>query len=199
MNPFAYLLTGDFLQALTRLLQRGLAWSPLGATRGAVLAAIGDCWEWFHQYCALLSEVESDPRQTELMLPDWEGCYGLPDPCLPQPQSLAQRRAALIARIAATGGQSIAYFIALAASFGVPITITEYRPFRCGISRCGQPLAAANERFVWQVNAPAVTITLFHTGGSVCGDRLGSFGNQMLECLITRYAPAQTIVIFAYG
>lgn len=199
MNPFAYLGSGDFLEALQRLLQRGFAWAPLGATRGAVFAAIADCWAWLHGFCTLLSEVESDPRQAELMLPEWEACFGLPDPCVPQPQSLAQRQASLVARITASGGQSIPYFIALAASLGVVITITEFRPFRCGVSRCGSPLAPASERFTWRVNGPAVTIVKFRTGGSYCGERLGSFGNALLECVIRRYAPAHTTVVFAYG
>jgi uncharacterized protein YmfQ (DUF2313 family) len=54
--------------------------------------------------------------------------------------------------------------------------------------------------YTWQVNAPAATVTtdsMFTVTSGV--DRpLASWGNRLLECLINRFRPAHTIVIFNY-
>lgn len=143
---------------------------------------------------------EDDPRLAAELLLDWERVAGLPDTCVAlsgQTQSIAQRRAALVARLTMLGGQSKAYFIALAASLGYTVTITEFRPFRAGQSRSGDPVAT-NWQFAWQVNAPLNTVTPFRAGNAVAGDPINSWGNKLLECVLSRFKPAHTTVVFAY-
>lgn len=54
--------------------------------------------------------AELDPRTTTELLEDWERAFGLPAPCMPASQTLADRRAALWAKMTAIGGQSRAYY-----------------------------------------------------------------------------------------
>lgn len=127
---------------------------------------------------------EIDPRTTSELLLEWEAIAGLPDPCTGPLDTLQARRLALITKIANLGGQSRAFFIALAATLGYTITIDEKVD--------GLP-------HKWRVNAPAVTIRTFKAGRSRAGDPLRDWGNALLECAITRLKPAHTTVVFGYG
>ena len=154
----ANLTTTDFLAAIQALRPRGRAWpTDASAQSTPVWAAVADLLAAQHARASALSEVESDPGQTIELLAEWERAFGLPDPCTPLNPTLQQRRAALLARIAALGGQSPAYLVNVAAQLGYSITITEYRPFRAGLSGCGTPITGPSDWFRWTVNAPAVT------------------------------------------
>ena len=65
---------------------------------------------------------EMDFRQMVELLPDWERIAGLPDPCAPAPTKIAERQAALVARITArggdTGGSTVALLIQIAVDLG---------------------------------------------------------------------------------
>lgn len=146
---------------------------------------------------ALLREM--CPGTTSEMLADWERVLGLPDPCLPELGTMQERRAAALGKYIERGGQSRAYFIALAAALGYTVTITEFRPFQVGSSVVGDPLYGDDWRHAWRVDAPAVTIREFAVGSSAVGDPLRSWGNALLECSITKLKPAHTHVLFGYG
>jgi uncharacterized protein YmfQ (DUF2313 family) len=146
-----------------------------------------------------LANVEADPALTTELLAEWEAEYGLPDPCSPLNPSVGQRRASLLAKIASLGGQSIAYYTAVAAALGFTITITEFKPFRLGISTLGTPLMGPGWEFVWQVNAPSVTVAWFHLGASVLGDPFWSIGNTELQCRLNAIKPAHTLLLFKYS
>ena len=148
---------------------------------------------------------ELDPRTALELLDEWERVAGLPDVCIAAPDSIAERRAAVQARITGLGGQTRDYFIDLAAEVGFAITIDEFQPFRAG-SRAGDPLYGEDWAHTWRVNVqpPAVddgrglSIRYFRAGESSAGERLVGFGSLDLECIIRRAAPAHSIVIFAY-
>lgn len=146
-----------------------------------------------------LINVEADAALTLELLADWEADYGLPDPCSPLGGSVDQRRASLLAKIASIGGQSPAYYIAVAAALGYTITITEYKPFRLGWSSLGAPLLGPGWQFVWDVNAPTITTSRFTLGSSALGDPFWTLGNTELECRIRAIAPAHTMVRFQYS
>lgn len=144
--------------------------------------------------------VDANPLTTSELLPDWERVAGLPDTCGgAQSETLQGRRADLVAKLSGSGGQSRAYFIALAASLGYTITITEFRPFRAGQSQAGDQLTNGEWIFTWQVNAPETTITNFRAGQSQAGEPLRTWGNERLECAIESLKPAHTHVLFAYS
>lgn len=139
---------------------------------------------------------EADPRSTVLVLAEWERAFGLPDPCMPLNPTLEQRRRALLVRLAEQGGQSRAYFIGLAGALGYAITIEEPRPFRFGAGRFGQPMYGEAWAHAWRVLAPDVAATPFRFGRSAFGERLRTWGNDQLECVLRRASPAHSVLLF---
>ena len=140
---------------------------------------------------------EADPRTTYELLADWERVAGLPDPCVPEGQTVTERRNALVGRLTATGGQSRQYFIDLAASLGYSVTITEFRPQTVDDS-VDAPIYGQDWAFAWQVNAPQTTVT-YHTVDGDVAEPLANWGNELLECVLGRYKPAHTHLIFSYA
>jgi uncharacterized protein YmfQ (DUF2313 family) len=130
--------------------------------------------------------VEAMPDTSIELLPDWERVLGLPDHCLPREDTEAARREAVLAKLAAQGGQSKAYFIELAASLGYPGGwIEEFVPFTA-TSLCTDPLNSDPWCFVWWLHVPQ------RGPGNEGRDRA-------LECLINRYRPAHTHVMVRYA
>ena len=198
MSGFSLLAPADFQAAAQRLLPRGRAWtrrpdSVLAATSGAV----GDAYAQLHAQAVQLLDVESDPARATELLPDWEFDYGLPDPCTPANPSLTQRRAAVLAKIAAIGGQSASYFIGFAAALGYTITITTWVAFTTWSSPW-QPVTDQRWRFAWQVNAPSVTVSYFTTWSSPW-DPLWQVNDPQLECRMRAIAPSYGVLWFQYG
>lgn len=180
----------DFHALLIDLLPRGPAWPRIA---GTVL------WNfWFvpaDEYAAVMASdchllAESYPCGAVALLPEWEATVGLPDVCTQAywPVPVDQQQELVCAKLAARGGQSRAYFIALAAAYGFTVTITEHPPWRLGLERlCPTggagaigPVGAC--QFWWAVNVQAV----------------GPFEPAVLECVIRRAAPAHTVVTFTY-
>src|SRR5215813_261387 len=141
--------------------------------------------------CHLLDE--SYPCGAVDLLPEWAATAGLPDECiLPYwPVDTASQQLLVCAKLAARGGQSRAYFIALAAAYGFTITITEHPPWRLGLDELCPPSSGhisataigpvGQCEFWWEVNVEGNT---------------GPFDPAVLECLIQRAAPAHTTVTF---
>jgi len=192
----------DYLALLQSLLPpgRGLAKDP-SANLTALLAAFADGLAPVDVAMNALYD-EADPRTTYALLPDWERVAALPDPAVGDVyQSVAERRDWLTMRLTSIGGQSKAYFIGLAASLGVVITITEFQPFGAGIGMAGRDRVGSDDSiFVqWRVNMPSPPVYLFQAGLSGCGDPLGYCRPGVIEALFARYKPVQTHLIFNYG
>jgi uncharacterized protein YmfQ (DUF2313 family) len=144
--------------------------------------------------------VESLPATASELLSDWERVAGLPDKCAGTLETTMQgRRNALVSKLTSTGGQSRAYFVAIAKALGYEITITEFRPFRAGLSQAGDPLTNGDWVYTWRVNAAETTIIEFRAGLSAAGEALRTWGNDTLECKINLLKPAHTIALFGYG
>lgn len=189
----------DYLEELQNHLPLGPAWPrDVDSLTTKLLSAFAAEFALVDQRIDDLLN-EADPRTTLELLADWERVAGLPDGCVGTGQTVQQRRAALVARLTNSGGQSRDFFIALAAYLGFTITITEFRPFLIGSSAVGDPLCGKDWWFAWRVNAPQTTSTFFRTGRSAVGEPLQSFGNTLLECVFSRLKPAHTTIIFAYG
>lgn len=143
--------------------------------------------------------VEAIPSTTTELLPDWERVAGLPDNCSGTLADTVQgRRADLVAKLNSLGGQSKAYFIALALQLGFTVYIEEFRPFRTGLSSMGDAFTNGDWAFTWRVTGPAVAVIRFRTGQSSAGEPLASWGNSALECRFNQLKPAHTHIIFAY-
>lgn len=139
---------------------------------------------------------ESDPRTTYHLLSDWERVLGLPDTCTGALPILTLRRAAVLAKFTQRGGQSRAFFIALAARLGFVITITEPQPYNV-MSPVVAPMFDGVWAGVWQVNAALSGRHPWPVVGGV-NEPLDFWSNNLLECVIRRFKPAYTRVLFSY-
>jgi Uncharacterized protein conserved in bacteria len=188
----------DFLQQLIRLTPPGSAFTTESTSNWVkLLSAIAQTCERVDANAVLLLD-EAFPDTTTLLLPNWERVAGLPDECSELGDTYEVRRLKLIQKLTSRGGQAKDYFIEVAAALGYTVTITEFRPFRIGISRIGDPLCNEDWWFVWQVNSALNTIIWFRASKSGAGEPLASWGNVRLECIMNKYKPAHTIVQFAY-
>jgi uncharacterized protein YmfQ (DUF2313 family) len=191
----------DYRRQIDTLLPEGAAWRSSGdgaGVRDHLLDAAAVEYARIHNRLLDLIE-ESDPRTTGEMLTDWEQAAGLPDDCTGLADTLQERRNQLVAKITQRGGQSRQFFIDVAAALGFTVTITEFSPFQVGSSSVGDPLAGEDWWFAWQINAPEETVREFRTGQSTAGEPLRDWGNDLLECVISRLKPAHTDVKYTYG
>ena len=192
------LSAADYFNELAALLPQGPAWA---IDEPSTLTLFLDAWSQEFARVQARAEAlgeEADPRTTYELLPDYEALFGLPTACMSGiAQSVQQRRQALQAQMISGGGQSIAYYIALALAAGFVITITEFRPWTVGMT-IDLPLYGSDWAYAWQVNAPLNTISYF-TMSSAVDEALAMWGNNLLECIINRFKPAHTVVLFAYS
>lgn len=191
--------TAAYSAAINALLPRGWAWPRTPESNLArLVGALAAGFSRVHAAIERFLVVEADPRTTEDLLPDWERAFGLPDECVADAEmTLVERHRALVGRIAARGGQSIAYLVGLAAWHGYNISIAEYRPATC-VDACDTPVYTDAWIFVFQVHAPEETVR-WATCVDYCNVALRTWGNTRLECLINRAKPAHTIALFAYS
>jgi len=231
---------GDsYAQGLANLLPKGLAWPRhADAVQTKVIKGLTKVWGFVDSRAADLLERESDPRLTIELLPDWERNWGLPDPCYSAPLSIAERQNALVTRMTIEGSASRQFFIDQAANIGYNITITEYRPFRCGMDRCGDdrtignglpqynaygqlilttngtspiPVGQLSEWpnyglggdciWCWTVHVGTSKLIWFRVSSGQTGIdphlRIGIADD--LECLLNKWKPAHTRIIFDYS
>ena len=141
---------------------------------------------------------EIDPRTVAELLPDWERVYGLPDPCVPLQQTVAQRVAALVAKVLEIGGLSRAYYLAQAAALGYPdATIDEFVGWTCD-DACDEELLGEEWRFVWRLNIPQAVAIANSTCNTTCNEPLRAWGNDTLNCVMARIKPAHTLALITY-
>jgi uncharacterized protein YmfQ (DUF2313 family) len=188
----------DYLSQLQALLPPGAAWTrEPDAVLTQLLAALA---EEFARVDARVDDLlnEADPRGTLELLADWERVCGLPTSCMSGiDQPVAQRRNAVVAQLTAIGGQSRVYYIGVAAELGYVITITEFRPWTVDMP-IDLPIYGEDWAYAWQVNAASETVLFWPVNGAV-NEPLAAWGNELLECVLTRLKPAHTIILFAYG
>ena len=183
---------------LQQLLPTGPAWSrDPAATLTALLAGLAAEFARVDgRVDDLLTEI--DPRSTYDLLEDWERVLGLPDGCTPVSGTLSERRAALIQKLTSLGGQTPAFYVALAAALGFAIVIHEFDP-AVDVYSPGLDISGGKWRLVWRVEVLTQTdFTVFRAGVSAAGDRLTEGGALDLECVIRRAKPAHTLVLFSY-
>lgn len=138
------------------------------------------------------------PDSTENFLERWEAQVGLPNECSRFEEfTRQQRRNNVLGQLAATGGQSIAYYLQVMENLGYPNnTITEYSALRIG-DDCDDPVMDEDWDYVWQINIPDSNIVFFNCQ-SECDDPLDTQGDQYLQCLMLEIKPAHTVLLFNY-
>jgi len=164
------LTASDYAQQLAALLPRGVAYQyESGSIFGSVLKALS----------GVLSRVdcraddllkESDPRLADELLLDWERVAGLPDKCLTNLDTVAQRRLNVASKLTTAGGQSRQYYIDYAAALGWAIEINEFPMLRAGFLAGGR---AYGEKYAhaWEVQGAASGV---FEAASFTDDTLGS-------------------------
>lgn len=162
-----------YLQQLQALLPPGRAWPrDDNSTLGKTLHALADELARVDgRVTDLLDEII--PDQTSELLAQWERICGVAG---------AQ---AVLAQLAAQGGASPAYFIALADLLGLTVTIDDdltglLANFTC-VSPCNALLQGYNKRYWWEVSIPAAG------------------PEPELEALFIKLKPAHTRVDFSYS
>lgn len=206
----------EYAAGFNDLLPTGPGWPREQSTvLQAVINGLAQIWgDNVEASAALLLLTESDPRQTLALLPDWERNWALPDDCAKdQYYSVDERHNALVTKMTMLGRQDRQFFIDAAATFGYTITIQEWSPFMCGVSRCGNTtnldvngnyrweVGSPDMRFYWKVRVHALRLTWFRASSGQAGvdPHLRIAGATDLECLLRRWKPAHTEVLFDYS
>lgn len=171
----------DYKTLLLSLLPKGKAWNhdPDSVSTEFWTAAGDELARLDNRTADLI--VERDTRTTTELILEHERDLGLPDECTELAQTLSERRLNAHSKLISRGQQDKQYFIALAAAIGYDIEIIEYVPGWCGVLRCGEPIGPQKNLFIWRV---LVTTT----------DDSVDISN--LECVINKYKPGHTRVIF---
>lgn len=196
MTPIGY------QDAMLQLLPPGAAWPrEPDSIFGQLMLALGDEFARVDGRIDNLID-EADPRTTLEMLADWERVAGLPDACAGAPDSIGERRIALVNKLAQRGEQSIPYFTAIASRLGYYVEIIETDALKAGF-RAGALCNGDAWCFAWIVHVVVgsaeylASYAQFRVG-SRAGERLRGFSALNLECLIRRAKPAHSEVMFIY-
>ncbi|WP_026601697.1 YmfQ family protein [Methylomonas sp. 11b] len=199
-------LAADYLESILAHLPHGKLWDDLRLPGSGVYEILAAVAEEYARLDARADQLrnELDPRYTNELLADWEAYADLPDPCAAGINTtLQERRLALVSKLTFTGGQSRAFYLALATAMGYSITITEYQPFVCGISQCGidQLWSYGHAiRHHWSVTVLGPRVTYFRCGESECGiDPITKWVEATdLECRFKRLNEAHRNLHFIY-
>ncbi|MCB4853522.1 DUF2313 domain-containing protein [Providencia rettgeri] len=190
MNP------SDFQRSGLQLLPTGRAWtkepdSDLGRlmlATGEEFARVDDIND------SLLNEIFAD--RAFMLLDDWEAFVGLPDCSIDKDSSIQARRRATKSKLVMTGSLCNQFYEQLAADRGYNIKIVEHYPHHC-LRDCHYPLYPAINWFQVFVHVAEIS-TQWATVLDNCQQRLRIADAADLECLLARYAPAETEFIFIY-
>lgn len=136
---------------------------------GRLFALLTDSWlsKALHAIATELARIdargldlleESDPRTTSELLEDWERVLALPEPGEQLGATEAERQAEISWKVVARGGQSIAFYVAVAAAMGITATVTEWwtRVLRAGF-RAGDLCWGIDQAHTWQMNVSNAT------------------------------------------
>lgn len=200
-GQFSTYTDDDFLAGFLNLLPDGPVWpkTPAEGSDAPVVAQVSRALiKGYTRNAASGQGLLKDafPVAPVMLLQEWEATLGLPDPCAGESPSIQVRQQQVAARFVASGGQSRAYFIKVAAALGYDITITPQAPSRFGRA-FGAPFGGTDWAFTWQVNYPQFTITPL-AFGSQFGQPFATWGNTVLQCELNRLKPAHTIIIWNY-
>jgi uncharacterized protein YmfQ (DUF2313 family) len=208
----------EYLVSFLKLLPLGIAW-PRKPDSVLVKTSRGltNIWGFVDGRAADLLEIESDPRKTHELLTDWERAYGLPDPCYPDATSEDDRRRMLVFQMTLLGGQSREFFEKISAWTGKVIHIHELAPFMAGVSEVGDTryeydqtgeyrwyLGPEELRFYWSIEADDAVLEWFRCGDFTAGElgvhhHLEIYTESPLDCLLRRWKPAHTEMVFDYS
>ena len=210
----------DYLQMLKNLLPRGDIWDvQKGSNFDKLLHAHA------HELTRLDGETyrfikEMNPQYSIEALTDWERVLSLPDTCLGNEQTIHMRRLMVLRKLMRGQNFSEKYLLNLCKLMGYEEAyITEFTPFMVDHSKVGERLNTAvggayldksNEvpnlildkyaawRFVIFLHLGKSQTRYFQVNSSKTEERLITWGDKTIECIINREKPAHIIVLFGY-
>lgn len=179
-------IEASYFQQLQQLLPPGPAFDlELQPDLAQMLAALAPELARIDQNIEALL-LELNPATATVLLPVWEGYLGLPDVCVvPGSQTLEERRAAVIAKLTATGAPQLSFYQRLGVQSGVPIQIEEFRPCRVGPASAGDFLYGDGWPWSWIASAPV--------------EAFGTDAAATLDCRLQQEAPEYTDVVLSFG
>ena len=130
-------------------------------------------------------------------LETYEKAYNLPWDCFSGPLTLDERITQLAVALKERGGISREFYSWLASIFDYALEIQEFRPFVAG-SKAGEILSNGKWIYAWILHTTQTQIRAFRVGRNGAGDALREWGDTRFECLFRKYAPAHTVLHFAY-
>ncbi|CAM3717390.1 MULTISPECIES: YmfQ family protein [Xenorhabdus] len=186
----------DYQRAGLQLLPNGLAWSkdPDGNLAKLMLATGEEFARVDAINAALLEEIYAD--RAFMLLEDWEEFAGLPDCSIDKESSINSRRQAVKAKLIMSGSLCNQFYERLAADRGYRVKLEERYPHHC-LRDCNYPIYPDINWFRVFVHV-ADRQTHFATVLDNCQQRLRIADAADLECLLERYAPAETEFVFIY-
>lgn len=189
----------DYARQKRALLPRGRLWPRDDDTlQFAILKGLCLTWDRLTARANNLL-VDAFPLTTFELLPEWEETLGLPDPCAGPSPTVEGRRAQVVARFAAEGGQARAYFISFAGALGYTIDIQNFAPFRAGWNRAGDPDYGEAWAYTFAVTGQLNQVQWFRAGIGAAGEPLAYWSNTVLECEMNTVKPAHMVLIFEYS
>lgn len=195
--PAALFPASDYRDALLKLLPRGRVWpKEPGSLHYQVTDGLAPTFERLDGRAQTLLYDAFPPNTVEL-LAEWEASLGLPDPCDGPNPTIQQRRAQVLVKLFEGGGQSVPYYLAVLERLGyVGATITEFAPYRAGISTSESPVCDDEWWHVWQVNLPELAIFYFEADISTTDTPEVVYAEQAVFCVLAEIKPAHTFVFF---
>lgn len=141
--------------------------------------------------------ADAFPATAGALLPEWNLSVGIPDACFGAPQTQSQNLQQLLAKITSSGGQSVPYFVQLAAIFGINITISEFSATHTATDApAGMIVNAQDWNCTFRVNIDRNNMSSM-TVASKVDSYLANTQLKPIDCFLARYKPAHTQ--FYYG
>ena len=207
----------DYQQMFLRLTPPGLAWTKRLSSNWAKL------WLAEAQGLARVEGeayrliAEANPLTTWEALEDWERVAGLPDECGALGDSIEVRRADLIAKLRAGGGQTKAFFEGILRLYGFDVEIEEFGPFladqsgaedrvyECAAGTMTDPETGEvwqdyynGWSYVWGVNFKLIWEWWFQAQANLAEDRLRDWEAPNIYCRLEKLKPAHTMIMWTY-
>lgn len=189
--------TKDLAESIIRYFPRGVVFNALRKNDTVFRNLIEALVVEFSRFEQSIFEtcIELDPNRTEDLIRDWETSVGIPDECFSTDDDLESRRLAVLFKLRGLRIQTEQDFIDMAALFGEVIIIIQggsvgVYPAKYPMPYLGGAKAARNTIIVF---FPEKEKTQYPRPYPV-----PYFPYGIVECLILRYVPATTRVIFKY-
>lgn len=178
-----------YLEQLQALMPRGRAWTrDPGARLTRLLRAFARSLAALDLKAVQLL-ADADPSRTTDLIDEWERLVGLPDDCSEPLNGIAVRRAAVLDRLVARANLNPATIVALAASYGLTVTVDEHDQARAGLI-AGLDTSGGRWRYVWWVTITADESRFFSTLSDVTRPLLQFDVSAEFTCRLRRLNPA---------